>query len=250
VYPDAWNQSSCRAGLAHEIKHDGYRLIVQRDGGRVRLFTRNGYDWSDRYPLIVEAALRNRSTSFVIDGEAVLLGVDGISDFNGLHSRRHNDEVQLYAFDILALEREARPAEGYSDVIWLGLVVYFYFLGTRFFGLGPDRPDGSASSPWHGQASLNASKARVMPGTFQSIRILVEISQQNPWHFPKCYLAPEGMLARQVAGLVKKTWQSRSFPRMRRRTVPRRNRGTSLQQVARNISAHPLLYRQLCRWPL
>jgi bifunctional non-homologous end joining protein LigD len=89
----------------HEIKHDGYRLIVQREGKRVRLFTRNGYDWTGRYPLIVEAALKNRCSSFVIDGEAVLLGsVDGISDFNGLHSRRHDDEVQLYAFDILALE--------------------------------------------------------------------------------------------------------------------------------------------------
>jgi hypothetical protein len=43
------------------LKHDGYRLIVQREGKRVRLFTRNGYDWSDRYPLIVEAALRNRN---------------------------------------------------------------------------------------------------------------------------------------------------------------------------------------------
>src|SRR4051795_12661005 len=50
----------------HEIKHDGYRLIVHRDGKRVRLFTRNGYDWSDRYPLITEAALRMRSTSFVL----------------------------------------------------------------------------------------------------------------------------------------------------------------------------------------
>jgi len=65
----------------HEIKHDGYRLIVVRHGARVRLFTRNGHDWTKRYPLIVEAALRNRQTSFVIDGEAVLLGVDGISDF-------------------------------------------------------------------------------------------------------------------------------------------------------------------------
>jgi DNA-binding transcriptional LysR family regulator len=36
---------------------------------------------------------------FVIDGEAVLLGIDGISDFNGLHSRRHEEEVQLYAFE-------------------------------------------------------------------------------------------------------------------------------------------------------
>jgi bifunctional non-homologous end joining protein LigD len=72
----------------------------------VRLFTRNGYDWSDRYPLITEAALRNRNTSFVIDGEAVLLGVDGISDFDGLHSRKHEDEVQFYAFDMLVSDGE------------------------------------------------------------------------------------------------------------------------------------------------
>jgi len=45
----------------HEIKHDGYRLIVVRDGARVRLFTRNGHDWTKRYPLVVEAALRNRT---------------------------------------------------------------------------------------------------------------------------------------------------------------------------------------------
>jgi bifunctional non-homologous end joining protein LigD len=66
----------------HEIKHDGYPLMVKRQDKRVRLFTPNGHDWTDHYPLIVEAALRNRSTSFVIDGEAVLLGVDGVSDFD------------------------------------------------------------------------------------------------------------------------------------------------------------------------
>jgi hypothetical protein len=59
----------------------------------VRLFTRNGHDWTDRYPLIVEAALKNRSSSFVIDGEAVLLGVDRVSDFDGLHTRKHDAEV-------------------------------------------------------------------------------------------------------------------------------------------------------------
>jgi bifunctional non-homologous end joining protein LigD len=90
----------------HEIKHDGYRLIIQKDHERVRLFTRNGHDWTDRYPLIVEAALKNRSSSFVIDGEAVLLGVDGVSDFDGLHTRKHDAEVQLYAFDCLALDGE------------------------------------------------------------------------------------------------------------------------------------------------
>jgi len=85
----------------HEIKHDGYRLTVHREGKRVRLFTRNGHDWSDRYPLIAEAAHRIRIGSFVLDGEAVLLGVDGRSDFDGLHGRQHNDEVQFYAFDVL-----------------------------------------------------------------------------------------------------------------------------------------------------
>ena len=42
----------------------------------------------------------------MIDGEAVILGVDGIADFNALHSRQHDEEVQLYAFDTLALDGE------------------------------------------------------------------------------------------------------------------------------------------------
>ena len=57
-------------------------------------------------PADTEAALRNRNSSFVIDGEAVLLGDDGRSDFNGLHSRRHDAEVQLYAFDCLVSDGE------------------------------------------------------------------------------------------------------------------------------------------------
>ena len=88
----------------HELKMDGYRLIVQRDGDRVRLFTRNGYDWSHRYPWIVESALRNRDQQFVIDGEAVVLGVDGNSNFDALHSGKQDHEVQLYAFDLLTLD--------------------------------------------------------------------------------------------------------------------------------------------------
>ena len=51
----------------------------------------------------MEAALKNRHRQFVIDGEAVVLGVDGVSDFDALHSGEHNEEVQLYAFDIMAL---------------------------------------------------------------------------------------------------------------------------------------------------
>ena len=46
----------------HEIKHDGYRLMVRRDGQRIRCFTRNGNDWADRFPAIVvcRAAYKGR----------------------------------------------------------------------------------------------------------------------------------------------------------------------------------------------
>jgi ATP-dependent DNA ligase len=71
----------------------------------VRLITRGGYNFADRYPWILEAALKNRHTQFVIDGEAVPLGVDGVSDFDALHSGKHNDEFS-YAFDVLALDGE------------------------------------------------------------------------------------------------------------------------------------------------
>jgi bifunctional non-homologous end joining protein LigD len=53
-----------------------------------------------------EAALRNRTRQFVIDGEAVVLGLDGISDFDALHSGKSDAEVQLCAFDVLAMDGE------------------------------------------------------------------------------------------------------------------------------------------------
>jgi ATP-dependent DNA ligase len=79
-------------------------MRVERDRDRVRLISRGGYDWTSRFPWIGEAALKNRVPQFVIDGEAVVLGVDGISDFDALHSGRHNEEVQLCAFDVLAMD--------------------------------------------------------------------------------------------------------------------------------------------------
>jgi len=90
----------------HEVKYDGYRLRLEREGNRVRLITRGGYNWADRYPWIVETALKNRHRQFVIDGEAVVLDGDGIADFNALQSRRQDDKVWLYAFDILTLDGE------------------------------------------------------------------------------------------------------------------------------------------------
>ena len=90
----------------HEIKHDGYRLMARRDGNRVRLFTRRGYDWSGKYPRIVEALRSLRVRSIIVDGEAVWAGKDGKSDFDKLHSSAHDEQVFLYAFDLLELNGE------------------------------------------------------------------------------------------------------------------------------------------------
>lgn len=100
--PTRGTKCADRPEWIQKIKNDGHRLIIQREATRVRLFARKGHDWSNRFLLITAAALRNRNSSFVIDGEAVLFGVNGRSVFNGLHSRRRDDEVQFYAFDVLA----------------------------------------------------------------------------------------------------------------------------------------------------
>src|SRR5258708_3733916 len=54
----------------HEIKHDGYRLIARKRGAGVRLFTRNGYDWTQRYPRISAAVAALQVATATIDGEA------------------------------------------------------------------------------------------------------------------------------------------------------------------------------------
>ena len=87
----------------HEIKHDGFRLMVRREGVQVRCFTRGGHDWAERFPAIVDAARRLSAKSFLIDGEAVVCRPDGLSDFDALRVGRRAHEVTLAAFDLIEL---------------------------------------------------------------------------------------------------------------------------------------------------
>jgi ATP dependent DNA ligase domain len=57
-----------------EIKHDGFRFICQREGDRLRVFSRRGHDWTDRVPLIAEALRALPVTSVALDG----VGLEGI----------------------------------------------------------------------------------------------------------------------------------------------------------------------------
>jgi ATP-dependent DNA ligase len=106
--PTLWHKPPSGDGWVHEIKHDGYRLIVRKAGDQVRIFTRRGNDWSERFPRIVEAVKALKPESIVIDGEAVVCGPDGISNFELLSVHGSNDDAFLYAFDLLELDGEDR----------------------------------------------------------------------------------------------------------------------------------------------
>ena len=99
----------------HEIKHDGYRLMARRDPIGIRLLTRNGHDWSPRYPLIVEAVDRLRVRSCLIDGEAVACDGNGLAVFEHLRRKPTGRHVLLYAFDLLELDGEDSAARAVRD---------------------------------------------------------------------------------------------------------------------------------------
>jgi bifunctional non-homologous end joining protein LigD len=101
-------------GWLHEIKYDGFRLMVRRDGRSMRLLTRRGYDWTQRFKLIADAINGLRCRSCLIDGEAVACDDTGVPDFKLLIRNRRYGSAQLYAFDLLELDGEdlrGRPIE-------------------------------------------------------------------------------------------------------------------------------------------
>jgi hypothetical protein len=87
------------ADWVHEIKHDGYRIIVRRDGPTVRLYS-HAYDWTVRLAAIAAAAELIKA-SFTIDGEAVVLGPNSLSRFEELSRREAARTAILYAFDLI-----------------------------------------------------------------------------------------------------------------------------------------------------
>jgi bifunctional non-homologous end joining protein LigD len=92
----------------HEMKYDGYRVLLAIGGGEARAYTRSGLDWSDRFAGIVEAAARLKVRSALIDGEAVVLNADGKSSFQALQGALKGapGTIDYYAFDLLELDGE------------------------------------------------------------------------------------------------------------------------------------------------
>ena len=113
--PTRADKAPSSANWIHEIKHDGFRMMVRRDAAGVRLLTRNGVDWTTRFPLIAEAAAALRVKYFLIDGEAVCCDGEGMPVFDRLRYRRDDRHVFLYAFDLLQLDSRDLRREPIED---------------------------------------------------------------------------------------------------------------------------------------
>ncbi|PDS74701.1 non-homologous end-joining DNA ligase [Rhizobium sp. L43] len=91
-----------------EIKWDGYRLAVHIEPSGVRILTRGGHDWTDRFPAIAAEAKRLPVSTAILDGEAVVFDEHGRSDFGRLQQslggrggKRTSREAVLLVFDLL-----------------------------------------------------------------------------------------------------------------------------------------------------
>lgn len=93
-----------------EIKYDGYRLIAAKSGDEVRLCSRNGKDWTDRFPIIAEAIAKLPAREVALDGEACAVDEQGNPSFQRLQhwigGERKNVELVYVAFDLLFVDGE------------------------------------------------------------------------------------------------------------------------------------------------
>src|SRR5262245_27538783 len=101
-------------GWAHEVKFDGFRVQVHRDGPRVTIYSRNGHDFTSRYPLISRDILRIPTKHFIIDAELTACDGKGNPDFGALLMGLA-DEVCIWVFDILSYR-----GKDIRDLHWVG----------------------------------------------------------------------------------------------------------------------------------
>ena len=88
----------------HEIKHDGFRIMALRDADGVRLITRNGNDFTRRFPLAAAGVAALPVRSCLIDAEAIVTDEAGLAVFELIRRARHGAQAVLCAFDLLELD--------------------------------------------------------------------------------------------------------------------------------------------------
>src|SRR5665213_91786 len=94
-------------GWLHELKLDGYRIQARKDGAKVQMLTRTGLDWTHRIPAVAQAVAALPVAKITLDGEVVVLGEDGTTNFADLQASfqegAHNP-LTYFCFDLLHID--------------------------------------------------------------------------------------------------------------------------------------------------
>ncbi len=139
-------------GWLHEIKFDGYRVLVRIEAGKARLHTRQGHDWTDRMTVLAGAFQQMPVTSGWLDGELVVLGADGTPDFNALQNAfdgRATAAIVCFLFDLPFLDGH--------DLRKLPLLARRALLAERLAGL-----DAATAAHLRLSASFEGDAVRVL----------------------------------------------------------------------------------------
>lgn len=106
------------AGWVYEIKADGYRAQLHRDGGDIKVYSRTGLDWTEQFSSIAASARRLKANSLIVDGEAVVYGSGGLPDFQQLRRElgpKRSARVRYLVFDLLYLDGYDLRDAAYED---------------------------------------------------------------------------------------------------------------------------------------
>jgi bifunctional non-homologous end joining protein LigD len=89
----------------HELKFDGYRMLCHLRKGKSRFWSRNGKDWTEKFPNLVEAVKAIPATTAILDGEVVIVDKAGRSSFQRLQQSmgRGQDKVPAFVFEVFDL---------------------------------------------------------------------------------------------------------------------------------------------------
>ena len=99
---------------AFEGKFDGYRLLVEVGGGRVRMQSRSGRDVTGEYPQLHSLAA-DFDHHAILDGEVVALDADGVPNFGEMQNRSRTSRIEFWAFDVLRLDGRSLLKAKYRD---------------------------------------------------------------------------------------------------------------------------------------
>jgi bifunctional non-homologous end joining protein LigD len=95
-------------GWLHEQKFDGYRILAEMEGRKLRLLSRRFNDWTQQFPTVVDAVAALPVKSIVLDGEVAVVMPDGRTSFQALQNAfgRRDANIAYFVFDVLAIDGE------------------------------------------------------------------------------------------------------------------------------------------------